>query len=80
MLSLSVNAGIVNFIIGTAPPQYIAVHPILPKVWQKAATEFPKKIIHLKVWSTIHVLSFNPKFDLTPIVEQIPKAMLYMLW
>ena len=57
----------------------IAVHRILPKVWQKAATEFPKKIIHLRVWSTIHVLSFNPKFDLNPSLSRFPVVTLYGL-
>ena len=51
----------------------VSVHYILPNLWQKPAAEFPKKIIHLKVWSTIHVLSFNPKFDLNPRLTHIPK-------
>ena len=51
----------------------VSVHYILPNLWQKPAVEFPKKIIHLKVWSTIHVLSFNPKFDLNPRLTHIPK-------
>ena len=48
-----------------------ALYP--PKPLTKPAAEFPKKIIHLKVWSTIHVLSFNPKFDLNPRLTHIPK-------
>ena len=57
----------------------VSVHYILPNLWQKPAAEFPKKIIHLKVWSTIHVLSFNPKFDLNPRLTHIPKQGI-MCW